>query len=162
MNHAHSYRVLVTMITATDVDMVFIYTPTGGLIRRSTNKRGYLRPDGYVYSRLRGRQYPEHRLVFLLHQGFLPYQVDHINGKRDDNRIENLRSASHAQNCMNRKPMCASKKGCYWQPKRNKWIAQIGFGGKRITIGYFSSLDEAAEAYAKKSKELHGEFGRVD
>lgn len=150
------------MITKNDVDRAFVYKESGELIRRSTNRRGYLRPDGYVYSRLNGKSYPEHRLVFLLHKGFLPDQVDHINGIRSDNRIENIRQASHAQNCMNRKPMGSHRKGCYWQPRRNKWIAQIGFNGKRITIGYFDTQEGAAEAYASKSKELHGEFGRVE
>ena len=84
-----------------------------------------------------------------------------MNGIRCDNRIDNLRDATHAQNCMNRKPMGRSSKGCYWQEKRGKWIAQIGFKGKRITIGYFNTEGEASLAYEAKSKELHGEFSRV-
>ena len=158
MRHPHSMG--RNMIDRYDIDRVFVYVD-GALIRRSTMKRGYKRPDGYVYSRLLGRQYPEHRLVFLLHKGYLPEQVDHMNGIRCDNRIENLRDATHAQNCMNRKPMGRSSKGCYWQEKRGKWIAQIGFKGKRITIGYFNTEHEASLAYEEKSKELHGEFSRV-
>lgn len=133
----------------------------GTLIRKATGKRGYIRTDGYVYVRLLGRSFGEHRLIHLLFSGDWPYQVDHINGVRNDNRPENLRSADHAQNCMNRKPAGASSKGCYWQPKRQKWIAQIGVAGKRKTLGYYTTEGEAAAAYANAAAKLHGEFMRV-
>lgn len=133
----------------------------GALIRKSTGKRGYMRPDGYVCVRLLGRSYGEHRLIHFLFSGEWPDQVDHINGVRNDNRPDNLRSANHAQNCMNRRPLGKTSKGCYWQPKRRKWIAQIGASGKRITIGYFDTESEAANAYAIKAVQLHGEFMRV-
>lgn len=134
----------------------------GGLYRDSTGRRGYRRPDGYVYVYFKGRQYGEHRLVHLMFTGEWPEQVDHINGIPHDNRPENLRSATHAQNCMNRKPMGSSAKGCYWQKNRRKWIAQIGFEGKRITIGYYDTEQQAASAYAAKSLELHKQFGRTE
>lgn len=134
----------------------------GGLYRYSTGKRGHRRPDGYVYTRIMGSAFGEHRLVHLMFSGEWPEQVDHINGIRYDNRPENLRSATHAQNCMNRKPTGRSSKGCYWQPKRRKWIAQIGFKGKRITIGYYDTEHEAACAYAEKSLDLHKEFSRTE
>jgi hypothetical protein len=134
---------------------------SGCLIRKTTGMRGYVRPDGYVYVRLMGRSYGEHRLIHMLFTGEWPNQVDHINGIRSDNRPENLRSATHAQNCMNRKPTGRSSKGCYWQPKRNKWIAQIGISGKRKTLGYFETEAEAKAAYAKAAGALHGEFKRT-
>lgn len=137
----------------------FIYKD-GGLYRKASGKRGYQRKDGYVYTRFMGRAYGEHRLIHLMFTNEWPSQVDHINGIRHDNRPENLRSATNAQNSMNRIPNGKTSKGCYWQPKRNKWIAQIGFGGKRITIGYYDTELEAHKAYAKKSLELHGEFGK--
>lgn len=143
-----------------DVEENFEYR-NGALFRRSTGMRGYERPDGYVYVRLGGRSFGEHRLVHLLFTGEWPPQVDHINGIRSDNRPENLRSATHAQNCMNRKPMGSTSKGCYWQPKRKKWIAQIGAAGKRKTIGYFDTEAEAATAYAQAANALHGDYMRV-
>ncbi|POU03593.1 Fis family transcriptional regulator [Escherichia sp. ESNIH1] len=133
----------------------------GCLIRKVTGKRGYLRPDGYVYTRVKGRSYGEHRLIHFLFTGDWPEQVDHINGNRSDNRHENLRAANHAENCFNRKPVGKNSKGCYWQSKRKKWIAQIGYQGKRITIGYYDTEQQASAAYREKSELLHGEFSRI-
>ena len=132
----------------------------GALFRKSNGRRGYKRPDGYVYVRINGKSFGEHRLIHLLFTGEWPYQVDHRNGLRSDNRPENLRAATHAENCRNRRPLRASK-GCYWQPKRGKWIAQIGVDGKRKTIGYFATEAEASAAYSKAANELHGEFMRT-
>lgn len=134
----------------------------GALIRKATGKRGYLRPDGYIYTRVNGKSYGEHRLIHFLFTGSWPSQVDHINGNRSDNRHENLRSATHAENCFNRKPLGRRSKGCYWQPKREKWIAQIGYQGKRITIGYYDTEQQASEAYREKAELLHGEFSRFN
>jgi hypothetical protein len=134
---------------------------SGALLRKTTGARGYTRPDGYVYVRLLGKSYGEHRLVHLLFTGEWPYQVDHVNGVRHDNRPENLRSATHAENCMNRKPCGLASKGCYWQPRRQKWIAQIGVGGKRKTLGYFDTEAEAAAAYAQAASAFHGAFRRT-
>ena len=132
----------------------------GALFRKSNGRRGYKRPDGYVYVRINGKSFGEHRLIHLLFTGEWPYQVDHRNGLRSDNRPENLRAATHAENCRNRRPLRTSK-GCYWQPKRGKWIAQIGVDGKRKTIGYFATEAEALAAYSKAANELHGEFMRT-
>ena len=132
----------------------------GALFRKSNGRRGYKRPDGYVYVRINGKSFGEHRLIHLLFTGEWPYQVDHRNGLRSDNRPENLRAATHAENCRNRRPLRGSK-GCYWQPKRGKWIAQIGVDGNRKTIGYFATEAEASAAYTKAANELHGEFMRT-
>lgn len=148
------------MVSKQDVENTFIYQ-SGSLLRRSTGKRGYKRPDGYVYTRIGGKSYGEHRLVFLMFNGFIPDQVDHINGCREDNRPENLRSATHAQNCMNRKPMASSPKGCYWQPKRGKWMVQVSVSGKRKTVGYFDTEKAASAAYAKAAEESYGEYART-
>lgn len=99
--------------------------------------------------------------MHLLATGEWPEQVDHVNGVRSDNRPENLRAASHDQNCMNRKPMGAASKGCYWQSRREKWVVQIGAGKRRRTVGYFDTLEEAAKAYAAAAERLHGEFART-
>lgn len=132
----------------------------GGLWRKTTGLRGYMRDDGYVYVRLGGKSYGEHRLVHHLFTGEWPKQVDHRNGCRSDNRPENLRGASHAQNCQNRKPIGKHGKGVYWIPKRARWMVQIGTDGTRKTVGYYMEHADAVAAYAKASREIYGEFAR--
>lgn len=131
----------------------------GALFRKTTGMRGYLRPDGYVYMRLHGRCYGEHRVIHFLFTGEWPYQVDHKNGVRNDNRFENLRSATHSQNCMNRQST-TGRKGCSWNKIKGKWAAQIGQSGKRKTIGYFDDLSAAIIARNREASKLHGDFAR--
>lgn len=144
------------MIDRSDIERDFVLSE-GSLIRKSNGRRGYLRPDGYVYTRINGDAIGEHRLVFLLVHGYLPDQVDHVNRVRNDNRPENLRAAKHGQNCMNRTPV-SEMKGCYWQPKRKRWLVQIGFDGKRLTVGYAKTADQAKAMRDEAAKKYHREF----
>ena len=147
--------------TQKEIQSQFLYKD-GALYRKKSGKRGYRDPKGYVRTRVNGKSYFEHRLIHFMFSGEAPEQVDHINGNPSDNRPENLRSATHAENCRNRKPMGAPHKGCYWIKGRMKWMVQIGHQGKRATIGYYKTLGEAANAYDQKAKELFGEYARVE
>ena len=89
--------------------------------------------------------------------GFL---IDHINHNPIDNRRQNLRFATCAQNIMNGRPWAASKyKGVYKTHKlKNKWWATLSSEGKRYYLGVFPTKKMAAMAYDKKAKEIFGEF----
>jgi hypothetical protein len=100
-----------------------------------------------------GTLYSAHKLVWLRHYGYWADYIDHINGNNYDNRIENLREATHTQNLGNRN---APERGVYW--RNGTYRARIGFKGYRIHLGYFATKEEAHEAYRKASIELHGEF----
>ena len=76
--------------------------------------------------------------------------VDHINGIKTDNRIENLRWVTNQQNQWNRK-----SKG-YSIRKNGKYVAQIRLNGKGIHIGTYDTEEEARQAYLTKKEELHG------
>jgi len=132
------------------------------LIRKDTGSAGSSNEDGYLFQRIAGRPYGVHRLIYFLVHGEWPYQVDHKNGIRADNRPENLRAASHAQNCMNRAVKAKSgRKGCYWNARRQKWLVQVSINGKRTTVGYFDNLEDASEAFAIAANDSYGEFARV-
>src|ERR1044072_4308934 len=64
-------------------------------------KAGCITSRGYVQIRYLGFSYMAHRVIWYMFKGKLPNLLDHINGDRKDNRIENLREASTFQNQMN-------------------------------------------------------------
>ncbi len=106
-----------------------------------------------------------HRAVFLMHHGFLPKYIDHINGNPLDNRIENLRAATQSQNCANAllsKANTSGYKGVTYDKRLKKWVAQVGKDGKCIRFGMFEDINDAAAAYELGSRKLFGEFSRSE
>jgi hypothetical protein len=102
-----------------------------------------------------------HRLIMSAPKGLL---VDHINRNGLDNRRTNLRIATNSENLQNQKRRADNSsgvKGVTWKSDRNTWRAQIRVGERRIHLGYFTEVDEAAKAYRNASIHYHGEFGRV-
>lgn len=87
--------------------------------------------------------------------------VDHINRDKLDNRISNLRLASHSENCANRGKSKNNKsgfKGVDFCLRYKKWRSQINNQKKKIHLGYFLDKIEAAKAYDSAAKKLHKEF----
>jgi hypothetical protein len=99
-----------------------------------------------------------HRLLACAVDGLF---VDHKNGNTLDNRRENLRICTNAENTRNQPDRQRNKVGYRGVSKvRDKFKAKITFNGKNIHIGYFSTPKEASQAYEKKARELFGEFYR--
>jgi hypothetical protein len=91
--------------------------------------------------------------------------VDHKNGDGLDNRMQNLRICTHAENMRNRKRCsnCSSRfKGVHWDSHEKKWRAKIGLDGRYVRLGRFNSETQAALAYDKAARQFHGEFARVN
>ncbi len=87
--------------------------------------------------------------------------IDHINGVRDDNRLENLRMADSLQNNFNRGTQRRDKsgfKGVCIKKGSKRWVAQITIDGKRKHLGLFDTAEEAAAAYDAVAKQIHGAF----
>ena len=118
---------------------------------------------GYIQVSYKGKVYRGHRIIFLLVHGYLPKILDHINGDRLDNRIENLRPANECRNSQN---ACMSKnntsgiKGVYFDTSRQKWSAEVSANNKRYRLGRFFTKFEAACAVYSARNKLHGEFCR--
>ena len=139
------------------------YDPETGKFWREA---GCATRSGYRYIWFRGRQHLEHRVAWFLHYGEWPSdQIDHVNGKRDDNRISNLRIATPSENLRNRaKPInnTSGFKGVSWNAKRGAWQATIRIGKFNKNLGGFNTREQAADAYNCAALEHHGNFAKVD
>lgn len=122
--------------------------------------------QGYRSGTVLGKRLLAHRVVWALHYGEWPEgEIDHINGIGSDNRIENLRLASRAQNCRNingRRHGRVCFKGVYWFPRLSKYVAKIRGAIGTEHLGYFENECEAANAYDLRALQLFGEFARTN
>ena len=104
------------------------------------------RHDGYTRIILNRKRYLAHRLIWFFVHGVWPEQIDHINGVKTDNRLENLRNVSHIENMRNqRKPRHNSSGivGVRWYKKSMKWRACIYVSNKEKFLGDFENLSDA-------------------
>jgi len=150
------------------------YNPNTGLFTWKINKKGPIKAGmkagtrhskGYTTIRINGVDYLAHRLAWIIFYGSLEEneQIDHINLDRTDNKICNLRKATHSENCRNTKSRShnlSGLKGAHLDKRNGKYRARISIEGKQKWIGYFKTPEEAHEAYKKKAEELYGEFFR--
>lgn len=138
-----------------------------GSARRDT-EAGYIAEDGYRRVRIDGKYYYIHRLVwFILTNKEVPedLSIDHIDGDRLNNHIENLRLASSLENQYNkfRQVNGTSKyKGVWYDSVKSIWKASIRSQEKRTYIGQFETEIEAAIAYDKLALQLQGKFAKLN
>jgi hypothetical protein len=138
-------------------------------VRTSNNTKmgqpaGYKKKTGYLAISVNDRQCLAHRLVWIWHYGDVPDEIDHINGVRNDNRIENLRPATPLENQWNSaKPVTNTTgfKGVCWNKKVGKYMAQIRINGRQTYLGLFSDPAAAHEAYIAAANKNFGEFARA-
>lgn len=125
---------------------------------------GTVNPRGYRAVFVRGKLYLAHRVVWALHHGEFPLAaLDHINGDKLDNRIENLRPCSVAQNQFNRGRTKNNKSGFKGVSRHGKrWVATISANGHFRRLGSFDTREAAHAAYTAAALRLHGEFARVE
>ena len=105
-----------------------------------------------------------HRIVLGLAPGD-PLQADHINGNGLDNRRNNLRRATAAQNVANRSSRSGATsryKGVCWSKQHKTWKAQITVDGRQTFLGLFGCEEDAARAYDDAAVGVHGEYARIN
>ena len=104
-----------------------------------------------------------HRIIFMMFHGYMPDFIDHIDGNKLNNKIENLRSATNIQNQQNAKLSVKNTSGyknVCWAKRFNKWKISLLINKKQVVIGYTSNL-ELAGLIAKEARIKHfGEFAR--
>ena len=155
------------MITQEILKQNLFYDKYTGLFSRLKSARlsnngfvGSIQTHGYRAISVNSKLYRAHRLAWLYVYGEFPKkQIDHINGNRDDNRIDNLREVTVSENaCNKRNPqgsnqyLGVTKKKC---KNKYKWCARIMINKKAKHIGYFDSVEDARNAYLLAKSHYH-------
>lgn len=153
-------------LTYEEVAALLAYDPISGLLthkvaahnRPAGTVAGRLDVKGYLRVRILNREVKAHRLAWLLtHKKWPEAEIDHINGCPADNRLVNLRDVPTAVNGQNRtRAMRNNKLGVLGVSYLDrKYVAQIGVNARRIRLGAYATVEEAAEAYRRAKEKLH-------
>lgn len=147
------------------------YDPTTGVFtwEKCRSNRSKNRPHagsicyyGYRVIGICGKHLPAHRVAWFMVAGSWPtHEIDHINGKRDDNRWSNLREASHSQNAHNAKMKSTNTsgvKGVTWDSGSKSWCASVKKGYRHVFKKRFATLEEARLAVEAAREQHHGAF----
>jgi len=110
---------------------------------------------GYLTLHINYKQYRSHRVVWFYHYGEWPKgQIDHINGIRDDNRIENLRVCTNRQNSQNRIRHKSGKLvGVHYHKASKKFKVEVYLNGKKVYLGLYLSEEAGHKVYIQFCKE---------
>lgn len=126
----------------------------------------YFTPNGYLHGRINGQSYYTHRIIWKLVHGEEPDTIDHINGNKADNRLDNLRNVPMAVNSKNMKMFRSNTSGHRGvsKNKQGKWIARIKVNYVRIHLGLFDNFEQAVAARLKAEKDygFHENHGRIE
>lgn len=122
---------------------------------------------GYIQTSVFGQNLLGHRIIWAIMTGSWPtHQIDHINGKRDDNRWCNLRAVENSENCKNKRRLNANTSGVtgvYYDASRDRWCARINGHSNVKFLGRFIHKEDAVRARkaAEKKYGYHENHGRA-
>lgn len=166
---------IIPNLTQEYVKSIFTYCPETGLLywkvfRRNKigNIAGYIdnsKGSGYWKVGMDGRYRAAHRIIWLFVYGYIPKEIDHINGDRADNRLHNLREVTRSENQKNarvRSNNTSGIMGVHFFKSQKTWQVTIANKNKRYYLGSTKDFFEAC--CARKSAELkygfHPNHGR--
>lgn len=118
---------------------------------------------GYKFVGIDKKVYRIHRLIYLMFYGYLPKIIDHKDGNKGNNKIENLREANIFENQQNRIIQKNNKsriKNVDWHKLTAKWRVSIQVNKKRKFIGSFKDLELADLVATEARNKYHKEFAR--
>lgn len=162
------------MISLHRLKEVLHYDPDTGLFTwrvtisnvKAGTVAGRQRPNkGYVVITIDGVKYYAHRLAWFYMTAQWPEElIDHRDTVKNNNKWDNLRLSTTAQNGQNRRAQKNNKsgiKGVCWDAAAGKWLAQIVINGERECLGRYPSKAQAASAYQEAALRGHGDFARL-
>lgn len=143
------------------------YEPSTGIFRWNVSAPGITKgaiagtmtSSGYRQIKLGHVPYRAHRLAWFLTHGQWPDgEVDHINGDKVDNRLDNLRVVDRAGNSQNQRAAHRDNSsgflGVTWNKQHCRWQAKLQVNKKMHHVGYFDAPEVAHEAYIQLKREL--------
>lgn len=155
-------------LTREDIQEKYYYKDGKLFYKKNGNEAGYtpkLPHKQYVRVYIRGYYIMAHRLIWILHNGSIPagMQIDHINGIKYDNRLDNLRLATNSQNRRNIKQTRAKSgfRGVGYKYRSNRkrhWYTRMQVDGKTRLFGYFLTKKEAIQARLDAEKKYYPEW----
>lgn len=161
-------------ITQQELKRLLWYHAESGVFRWRFARAAHIKPwdmagskdnHGYIKIMIRQRLFKAHRLAWLYAYGEMPSeQIDHINGVRTDNRIENLRLVSNKHNQENVGPRSNNStgfRGVSFNQKSRRYEAYITNNRKKISLGMFESPEIAASVAAEKRAEMFTHAARA-
>lgn len=126
-------------------------------------KAGSFNKNGYKAICLNNKKYYNHRLIFMMFNGYLPKYIDHIDGNLKNNSINNLRQATDSQNNYNQKMPKTNTSGIKsvsWDKNRNKWHVQVISEKKVVFQKRFDDIELAEFVAIEARNKYHGKFAR--
>lgn len=158
-----------------DLACMLLYDKQSGLLFWNISPRPGINPGdrvsrhipvkGHLQIEFRGNYFQQHRVIFYMMHGYLPDVVDHIDGNKTNNKIDNLRPSNDLTNARNKRigsRNSSGYKGIIRRKSKDDWIARIGVNGKQVHIGIFKNKHIAAHEYNKAAIKYHGEFATLN
>ena len=150
-------------------ELLELFEDSGNSVRWRERRSSSIKPGSEVTRRINGyytvhlgdSYFLVHRILFKMRTGEEPSHIDHIDGNKLNNRQDNLRAATKAQNGWNRpiqKNSSSGVKNVTKCPRTGKWVVRIIANGVRHNGGRFDDIYQAEIAACQLRNKLHGEF----
>ena len=147
---------------------IFTWIKKPSIATKVGQEAGSVNKDGYICISFRNNLYYAHRLAYYMYYGIDPLEklVDHIDGDKSNNKINNLRLATKSQNGANRVNLPSNNTsgaiGVCWDKKPKMWKALIMINGEQKHLGYFINKEDAIQARNEAEVKYYGEFRKQD
>ena len=114
------------------------------------------KPHGYKRVTVNGKRYKVHQIIFMMHHGYLPPLIEHIDKDKLNNRIENLRPLEWPEHSIKSfvKKNESKVRNVNFRKDRNKYQVKMNVDNKRMHFGFYDTLEEAKKV-AEEMRQKH-------